>query len=65
MREIGRNSSFGGSRWGTFVCVDGFDQYYGALTGTPWKGLDLVAPFGRVLQPHHQILTVKYFTARM
>ena len=49
----------------TFVYVDGFNLYYGALKGTPWRWLDLVALFGRVLQPRHRILTVKYFTARV
>ncbi|MDE0253509.1 MAG: NYN domain-containing protein [Rhodospirillaceae bacterium] len=49
----------------TFVYVDGFNLYYGALKGTPWKWLDLPALFARVLQPHHEILKVKYFTARV
>ena len=48
----------------TFVYVDGFNLYYGALKGTPFKWLDLVALFGKVLQPRHDILKVKYFTAR-
>ena len=49
----------------TIVYVDGFNLYYGALKGTAFKWLDLVALFERVLQPHHDILTVKYFTARV
>ena len=49
----------------TFVYVDGFNLYYGALKGTPWKWLDLPALFAKVLQPHHDILAVKYFTARI
>ena len=49
----------------TFVYVDGFNLYYGALKDTPWKWLDLVALFRRVLHPQHDILTVKYFTARV
>ena len=49
----------------TFVYVDGFNLYYGALKGTPWKWLDLPALFTKVLQPHHDILKVKYFTARV
>ena len=35
------------------------------LKGTPWKWLDLPALFAKVLQPHHDILRVKYFTARV
>ena len=49
----------------TFVYVDGFNLYYGALRGTPWKWLDLTALFAKVLQPHYDILKVKYFTARV
>ena len=49
----------------TFVYVDGINLYYGALKGTPWKWLDLPELLATVLQPHHDILTVKYFTARV
>ena len=49
----------------TFVYVDGFNLYYGALRGTPWKWLDLPDLFAKVLQPRHDILKVKYFTARV
>ena len=49
----------------TFVYVDGFNLYYGALKGTPFRWLDLVALLENVLQPHHDILKVKYFTARV
>ena len=49
----------------TFVYVDGFNLYYGALKGTPWKWLDLPALFSKVLQPHHDTLKVKYVTARV
>ena len=49
----------------TFIYVDGFNLYYGALKGTAWKWLDLPALFAKVLQPHHDILTVKYFTVRV
>ena len=49
----------------TFVYVDGFNLYYRALKGTPWKWLDLPALLATVLQSHHDILTVKYFTARV
>ena len=39
--------------------------YYGALKETPFKWLDLVALLEKVLQPRHDILKVKYFTARV
>ena len=48
-----------------FVYVDGFNLYYGVLKGTSWKWLDLVALVEKVLQQHHDILKVKYFTARV
>ena len=49
----------------TFVYVDKFNLYCGALRGTPWKWIGLPALFAKVLQPHHDILTVEYFTARV
>ena len=49
----------------TFVYVDGFNLYYGALKDSSWKWLDLLALFEKVLQPHHDILAIKYFTARV
>ena len=49
----------------TFVYVDGFNLYYGALKGSSWKWLDLFALFQNMLQSHHQILSIKYFTARV
>ena len=49
----------------TFVYVDGFNLYYRALKGTSWKWLDLPALFVKVLQARHDILKVKYFTARV
>src|SRR5437660_1029850 len=35
----------------TIVYVDGFNFYYGAARGTPWKWLDPVVLFGKVLGP--------------
>ena len=49
----------------TFVYVDGFNLYCGALRGTSWKWLDLIALFRIVLQQHHYVLKVKHFTARV
>ena len=43
----------------TYVYVDGFNLYYGALKNSPWKWLDLFALFQEILQPHHQILNIK------
>ena len=56
---------FGRESMRTFVYVDGFNLYYGALKGTSWKWLDLVVLFEKVLQQHHDILAIKYFTARV
>ena len=49
----------------TYVYVDGFNLYYGALKDTAWKWIDLPALFATILQPRHEILSVKYFTARL
>ncbi|MDE2760313.1 MAG: NYN domain-containing protein [Paracoccaceae bacterium] len=49
----------------TQIYVDGFNLYYGALRYTPYKWLDLSALFRNMLKPHHQILAIKYFTARV
>jgi uncharacterized LabA/DUF88 family protein len=49
----------------TVVYVDGFNFYYGAVRGTPWKWLDLVALFRKVLGSANTLVKVKYFTARV
>jgi len=49
----------------TTVYVDGFNLYYGALKGSPWKWLDLVLLFETILQRRHDVERVKYFTARV
>ena len=49
----------------TIVYIDGFNFYYGELRGTPWKWLDPVALFTKVLGPHNDITNIKYFTARV
>ena len=49
----------------TFVYIDGFNLYYSAVKGTPYKWLDLRAVFSGLLQPPHQITYLKYFTAQV
>ena len=49
----------------TNVYVDGFNLYYGALKGSPYKWLDLLKLFQIALRPQHQILAIKFFTARV
>lgn len=48
----------------TNVYVDGFNLFYGALKGTPYKWLDLAA-LSRILLPRDQIGVIRYFTARV
>lgn len=51
----------------TIVYIDGFNLYYGLLRRTAYKWLDLIA-FARNLLPRpeeHEIVAVKYFTARV
>ena len=49
----------------TRVYVDGFNLYYGALKGTPYKWLDLVDLARRLLPAGHLVDRVNYFTARV
>ena len=46
------------------VYLDGFNLYYGALKGTPYKWLDVEA-LARRLVPTDQLVAVRYFTARV
>jgi len=47
----------------TAIYVDGYNLYYGLLKGTPWKWLDLVGFSYALLNPDHEIVSVRYFTA--
>lgn len=47
----------------TAIYVDGFNLYYRALKGTPYKWLDLKKLCENLLQPQNQIVSIKYFTA--
>jgi hypothetical protein len=49
----------------TFVYVDGFNLYYGAVKGTPYKWLNIVELAKRVLPASCSVERVKYFTARV
>lgn len=48
----------------TIAYIDGFNLYYGALKGTPYKWLDLEALCRRLL-PKDEIHAIRYFTARV
>lgn len=49
----------------TIIYVDALNLYYGALKQTSYKWLDLHALFKVVLQSHHDIRQIKYFTTRV
>ena len=49
----------------TSIYVDGFNLYFGALKGTPYKWLDICALCRALLAPHNVVGTVKYFTANV
>lgn len=49
----------------TIVYIDGFNFYYGQLKGQPYKWLDLHALFSKVLGTQHDVIKIKYFTARV
>lgn len=44
------------------VYIDGFNLYYGAVKGTPYRWLNL-AEICRLLLPRDEVLQIKYFTA--
>ncbi len=46
----------------TMVYIDGFNLYYGAVKGTPYKWLNLDR-FFQLLRPHDDIVGIRYFTA--
>lgn len=48
----------------TCVYVDGFNLYYGAVKGTPYKWLDL-RKLCSLLLPQHSIHRIRYFTAKI
>ena len=49
----------------TYVYIDGFNLYYGALKGTVHKWLDINALFRNILRPENDIQKIKYFIARI
>ena len=48
----------------TIAYIDGFNFYYGAVKGTPYKWLDFEALCRRLL-PRDNIVKIRYFTARV
>jgi uncharacterized LabA/DUF88 family protein len=46
----------------SIVYVDGFNLYYGAVKGTPFKWLD-ISKMVNLLLPRNHVLKIKYFTA--
>ena len=48
----------------TFIYVDGFNLYYGAVRKTRYKWLD-IEKMCQLLLPNHSIAAIKYFTARV
>lgn len=48
----------------TYVYIDGFNLYYGALKRTPYKWLDL-AKLCQVMLPNDKVASIQYFTARV
>ncbi len=53
------------TRQKTIVYVDGFNLYYGALKDRPNRWLDLAVLSRHLLKPTHEIVGVRYFTARV
>ena len=49
----------------SYVYVDGFNLFHGALQGTDYRWLDLPSLFRGMLEPDYKVDKVKYFTARI
>lgn len=49
----------------TYIYIDGFNFYHGAVKSTEHKWLDFMALFQRVLAPRYNIQCIKYFTAHV
>jgi len=47
----------------TYIYIDGFNFYYGAVKGTQYKWLDFKKLFTHLLNTKNQIISIKYFTA--
>ena len=47
------------------VYVDGFNLYYGALRGQPYRWLDIRRFAARLLRPDDELHRIRYFTARV
>ncbi len=48
----------------TYVYIDGFNLYYGAINHTPYKWLDL-EKLCRAMLPKDNVVAIKYFTAKV
>jgi hypothetical protein len=48
----------------TYVYIDGFNLYYGAVRGTAYKWLD-ISKLCSLLIPQHSVLKIRYFTANI
>lgn len=49
----------------TAVYIDGFNFYYGCLKNSGWKWLNIQQTFTKVLGPAHDIVLIRYFTAKV
>jgi hypothetical protein len=49
----------------TAVYVDGFNLYYGALKGTPFRWLNIDVLMPHLLPAGCNVISIKYFTARV
>jgi hypothetical protein len=56
---------FRGIKIRTYVYIDGFNFYYGAVKDTPYKWLDFKRLLTLLLDKKHKIESIKYFTARV
>lgn len=48
----------------TIVYVDGFNLYYGAVKNTPYRWLDLLSLFRKVVGQSRQVVAIKHETGK-
>ena len=64
-KKFSRPFAFLGYEMRTAVYVDGFNFYYGAVKGTPYKWLNPKQLCKTILKPHFDIISVVYCTAKV
>ena len=65
LQDVEKLIQTGESETVEFKRSTGFNFYYGAIKGTAYKWLNLMKVFESILDPKHDIISMKYFTAKV